>query len=182
MPTQDTLEFLKDHFRQAELESEIVELDDDSKQRRLLVYLGTDQHERGVTMQVTAQELALGGELFTAATDKHAFVRLQFDVPYAFAVKDEALLDVAQFLHFLNLQIELPGFYLDQLDNRILYRYVWLCKRGKVYPQLATNIVGMAMFFQGAFESVLDRLASGQETYLSLLEELMRTLNKGGGV
>jgi hypothetical protein len=177
MSTENTLEFLKDHFYKAELDCEIVELGDIGK-RRLLVFLGTDHHDCGLSMEVTAQEIALEGKLFSPAVSKdQAYVRIQFDVSYPFVVRDESTLDVAQFLHFLDLQIELPGFYLNPLDNRILYRYVWLCKPGDVHPKLALNIVAMVMFFQGAFESILEKLASGEESYLSLLEEIVRSFD-----
>lgn len=173
MAMENSLKFLQEHFRQAALDCEIVEMDGDGRQR-LLIFLGTDNREQGLAMEVTSQDLSLNGPLFSAASSENqAFVRIQFDAPYSFVVKDQAVGDVSQFLQFLNLQIELPGFYLSPLDNRILYRYVWLCKKEEVHPQLAVNVVGMMMFFQGVFESALARIASGEVTYLSLLEEFL---------
>lgn len=171
MQTVDALECLREFFRQEKLDCEIVEIEN----RRLLIYVGADERRRGVAMEVTAQQYDLRELFKSASSPANAFMRIQFDLVYPFAVQDSAVVEVAQFLHFLNLQVELPGFYLNPLDNRILYRYVWLCNPAEIHSKLPLSIVGIAMFFHNAFGPILERLGGGKETYLSLLEEVLRT-------
>jgi len=121
------LQEIQSFVKEAGLDAVILPVDNASSEERLIVYGGKDAHERLQLIEISVTG-ASGTEKVKGAKDPagEPSLRIQIDAIFPFAVADIALADVAQFLHFINLQVELPGFYLDHMNDRILYRYVHL--------------------------------------------------------
>lgn len=143
-----------------------VGLDSAISDDRLIIYKG---------IEISAQEVEMGQAL---SQDPKTYVRLQLDARFPFVVEDRALSDVAQFLHFLNMQVEIPGFYLDHTSNAVLYRHVLLSDQEHLPEKIVLSIIGIAMLFQDVFGPPLERLAQGKETFISLLQEVQKTLGR----
>lgn len=144
----------------------------ENNQKRLLVYAGSDPQDRTQLIEIKSQSRGIKGEEYTS---------VQIDAFFPFVAQDLAMQDVAQFLNILNLQMEIPGFCLNYLDNTLLHRYV-LLSEGSHFPlKTLVFLVGMAMFYQDVFSSPLERLASGKISFIEIMKEiesLLRTCSK----
>lgn len=174
-----TLELIKAELEGLGLDCEIEKNQDETTPpyvpSRLVVFGGIDSKNREQKMIITEQAIETGNELSTNPNERNRrYVRIQLDAPFPFAVKDTALADVSQFLHFLDLQIELPGFYLNYFDNTILYRCVHIADIEHVPIKVIVSILGIVMFLQDAFGGSLERLANGEVTFVELLQEIQK--------
>lgn len=133
---------------------------------RLVVHIGNDASNRERVIEVTAQTTETG------ESPAKAYVRIQLDSKFPFTVEDVALSDVSQFLHFLNLQLEVPGFYLDLFTNTIIYRYVLLADSGHIPEKMILSMVGIVLFLQDVFGGPFERLATNKVTLPELLREI----------
>ena len=159
------------------LDSILQHADEKTPQERLMVYGGKDSHQRDLHMVLTAQTIEMSQQVSKDSDERaKAYVRIQLDANFPFLVEDMAMAETAQFLHLLNLQVEVPGFYLNYLDNTILYRYVLLADREHIPQKILLSIIGVAMFFQDVFGQALERLAKGQVTFVELLQEIQKSL------
>lgn len=140
-------------------------------QRTLLVYTGSDPANRVQLLQIKVQS-----KMQSKETEDYASIHI--DAFFPFIVQDLAMQEVAQFLHFLNLQIEIPGFCLNYLDNKILYRYVLLSESQHIPQKIIVALVGIAMLFQDVFGQVLERLAKGEVSFVGVMEEIEKVLSK----
>lgn len=153
----------------------VIQSIDDLQQASLLIYSGEDQLNRSRLIRIKVQ---------TKEQDQFAkqpaeeFACFQFDASFPFVVEDLSMMEVAQFLHFLNLQVEIPGFYLNYLDNTILYRYVLLSEGEHIPKKTILALVGIAMFFQDVFGQTLERLGKGEVTFPDIMKEVKDTIAK----
>lgn len=143
---------------------------------KLLVYSGTDLEKRTQIIEMRIQENKVSG--LTPEQSSYEYFNFQFDVCFPFKVDDYSMSDVAQFLHFLNLQVEVPGFYLNYIDNTLLYRYVHLAEKEHIAKKIITSIIGMAMLFQDVFGQTLERLATGKVSFVDLMKEISTILDR----
>jgi len=149
---------------------------EDSQQKNLLIYTGEDPAHRMRLIQIKVQTKETNP--LSKGPKREELACFQFDAFFPFTVEDLSLEEVAQFLHFLNLQVEIPGFYLNHLDNTILYRYVLLSEGERIPYKTILALVGMAMLFQDVFSQTLERLAMGKVSFCGLMEEVQETLLK----
>lgn len=168
---------IQTYVKEAGLDAVLLPLDDGSGMEKVIVYAGKDGKDRLQLIEISASgtEGPEKSKGFKESPFQSSF-RIQIDANFPFNVADIALSDVAQFLHFINLQVELPGFYLDHLNDRILYRYVHLMEGDKPPKQLVLAVIGIALFLQDVFGQTFERLATGQATFPSLMEEIKKTL------
>ena len=155
----------------------VIQPFDDLPYTQLLIYTGLDQAKRTQLIEIkvpTNERIEL-----LAATPANECVNIQLVAFFPFEVDDLALADVAQFLHFLNFQVEVPGFYLNYIDKTILYRYVLLAENGHFPKKILMSLIGIAMFFQDVFGQTFERLAKGKTTFIDLMEEIQEILAKG---
>lgn len=163
------LQAIKEDLTKEGLDCAIQE-EHDMLQTRLLIYSGDDQKKR--TQMITIKVQAKAGDLTQLKQAGHDCVSFQLETCFPFTVDDYSLSDVAQFLHFLNLQVEVPGFYLNYIDNTIIYRYVLLSENQHIPKKILISLVGMVMLFQDLFGQILERLASGKVSFVELLKEI----------
>ncbi len=108
--------------------------------------------------------------------DKREYVRVQLDATFPYSVALSSMADMAQVLHFLNLQVDLPGFYLNLADKEIIYRYVLLADMNYFPEKILLSIIGIAMLFQDVFAKTFKELAEGKATFLDVMEEIQNSL------
>lgn len=172
------LENLQQWLIQADLDCSIQEVEKPFSQPCLMIYGGNDSKNREQLIEITVQSIPLNPEVSSDAEEGEQYSRLQMDAPFPFAVQDLAMSEVAQFLHFLNLQIELPGFYLSYVDKIIVYRYILFCSQKNFPKEIILSILGSILFFQDIFGPPLEKLAEGQVTFVALLEEISEHFTK----
>lgn len=172
MDYDKALNLLKDELTKEGLNC-IVQTSDDSLSKKLLIYCGEDYQKRMQLIELSVRS----SEVKSPSNQTHTFMSFQFDAVFPFVVEDLATLEMAQFLHFLNLQVEIPGFYLNHIDNTILYRYV-LFSENEMPKTTLLSLVGLIMFFQDVFGQTLERLAKGEVTFIELMEEIETIISK----
>lgn len=168
MDSREILESIKKELSHEGVDC-FLQQDDEGAETRLVVYNGTHQ-ERVQVLQLTARPAAMGGD--------NTCFSVQLDAVFPFAVRDAAIIDVSQFLHFLNLQLEVPGFYFDHLNHAILYRYVLFIEQGHIPRKIILSLIGNVIFFQDVFGSSLERLAKAEVTFVDLMQEIHDALAK----
>lgn len=144
----------------------------------LLIYAGLDKEKRTQLIEIKVLADSMG----KSSKSKDAnYVGVQLNAFFPFNVEDDALVEVAQFLHFLNFQVEVPGFYLNYIDKTIVYRYVLLSESEHFPKKILLSLIGIAMFFQDVFGQTLENLATGKAIFVDLLEEIKEILANVGG-
>lgn len=173
MDNEQILQSIKEDLKKEGLDC-LIQTFDPALPPKLLIYTGTDKENRTQLIEIKAHH----AEINPTKGPSNTFISLQLDAFFPFVIDDMALTDVAQFLHFLNLQVEVPGFYLNQLDNTVLYRYVLLSENGLVPKKILMSLIGISMFFQDVFGQTLARLGKGQVTFIDLMQEIQEVLEK----
>jgi hypothetical protein len=175
--TKKMLQGIQATLEKAGLDVLHVPMQGDSLVEKLVVFGGKDRDDRAHLIEIgisgsAAAEKKVGKE----EIDLDPALRVQIDSAFTFSIADIAYADLAQFLHFINLQIELPGFYLDHLNEKVIYRYVLLFEGETIPKKTLLSLIGVVLFLQDVFGQTLERLASGQVTFLGLMEELEKSL------
>lgn len=179
MDNEKILASIKTILDGAGMDSAVVPPDDIIFHPRLVVFIGNDRENRERILEITAQSLEVDKLLTTDEKEKAIeYVRIQVDTKFPFKVEDKAMADVAQFLHVFNLQIDVPGFYLNYYDNAIIYRYVLMAEREHIPIKILFSIIGTVLLFQDLLSSQLERLATGKVSFVYLLKEIHEALNK----
>lgn len=175
MDYKTILQTIKEELIQEGLDCTIQD-EKDRLQTRLLIYSGIDQKKRTQIISITVQ--ANEGDASKLKQAGRDCVCFQLEACFPFIVDDYFVSDAAQFLHFLNLQVEVPGFYLNHVDNTILYRYVLLTEEHHIPKKILISLIGMTMLFQDFFGHTLERLAKGQVSFVDLMKEIADVLSK----
>lgn len=149
---------------------------DDLLHNKLLIYTGENKKKLTQLIEIKVQTSEVNQAI--ADGSGHDYASFQLDAFFPLVVDDLAMSEVAQFLHFLNFQVEVPGFYLNYIDKTIVYRYVLLSESDHVPKKILLSLVGIAMFFQDVFGQTLERLATGEVTFIQMMEEIQKILEK----
>lgn len=139
---------------------------------RILVLLGQDNQQREQIVEITAQEQSLNFENTSPASTP--VYRIQFQLLFPFTVEDLATSQMASLLLFINRLLDFPGLELDELDNQIYYRYVWLTKKQKIDVALILSILGIIVLVLQLFTPAIEAIANGTSTFNELLEEIIK--------
>lgn len=139
----------------------------------LLLFGGNDDQNREKIISIMAQEQEIGQELTTSPETAPVFVRLQFQYTFPFLFQDAYLQDLCSFLLYLNEQIELPGFGLDHVNNRLYYRYIMLNTLESLNPLILLSTVGVIMLLIDVFSPPMEKLAKGETTFNDILKEIL---------
>lgn len=141
---------------------------------QLLLYIGKDYKEREQLIQITSQEQELAAEI-TKSAHVERYFRVQFKFSYPFTVEQIALGQISSLVHFINNQADFPGFELDELENRISFRYVWLLSGKSVDSLLVKSLTGIITLLVSMFCESLEKVSSGKATFDDLLKEIIDT-------
>lgn len=160
----------------SELDSTVLEGDENVPHDRLVIYGGQDYQRRERLIEVTTQIQQLGQNL--GSKSQVEYIRVQFQLTLPFKVVEFAAKDTASLLLFLNKMIELPGWEFNELEDRIDYRYVLLTKADGVDEDLFAGIIGLILLLAQLFTEVIEQIASGKKSFNDLMEEVVQIANK----
>lgn len=177
MDSQEILASLKASLDTTGIDSLIHHPIDPAQPLRLLIFAGDAGDRQGGLIEFSLQTVEMG-EGAKSKPGKRTYMRMQIDSKFPFKVVDTSLVEVAQFLNFLNLQLELPGFFLNYFENTIIYRYVLLADADHVPEKVILSVIGVIMFFQDFLGGTLGRLAAGQTTFIELLQDIETVLKR----
>lgn len=159
-----------------QFESAFMEENNEIPLSRVLVFLGVDSKKRERIVEITAKEQVLQDK--KPSTNKGAenptYFFIQYEYSFPFTVDDLALSQVSSLLLFLNQLSDFPGFELNELDNEVYFRYVWIVKKSGVDSKLVASIIGNILLHIELFSLSIERLAKGEVTFNDLLKDVLK--------
>lgn len=167
------LKKIQSFLEQEKFECSILQATDELPYDRLLIFLGLDSQKREQILEITAQEQVFKPEADAKKGQPHGYYRIQFQYLYPFAVEDTALNQVGSLILFLNQMSDFPGLELNELENQVSYRYIWLTKASGIDAPLILSIVGIIKLTLELFTASIERLAEGKATFNELLKEVI---------
>ena len=174
---ENSLELIKLELDNEGIDTLIQKNEETSQQEQLLIFLGADSENRNLIATLMIEPLDLETDLSIGKKEVgRRFIKMKIDAIFPFKVKDLALIEVAQYLHFLNGQIEIPGFYLNYLDNSLLYRFVQMVDRESISLKVILCVLGNIMLFQETMGPSLERLANGEISCIDLMDEIQKMM------
>lgn len=132
---------------------------------RLLVVLGTIEEGQEDVMEVT--------EAVPLFPDK-PYHLLQFQYVLSGEVTADTFNQVSSVLHFFNRLIHCPGFELDELNNKVIYRYMWFVKDEGIDSFLVMQLLGNLRICYKMFSPYINEIAQGKYT----LEEILKKVTQ----
>lgn len=165
------LDRLTGYLKESELDHSLLAESAEIPFPRLLVFLGVSAQAQEYVLEITCQEQQINQDLFTTSDQ---YYRIEFNNPLPFEVKETAILQVSSLLLFLNQMIELPGFELDELNNRVSFRYVLLAKEQGIDSKLFLSIIGIIMMSLELFADTIYHLAEAKVSFNELLEQVIK--------
>ncbi len=142
---------------------------------RLLVFIGIDDKERERILEIVESQPQVSPE-YVLPEGANIPYRLHFRIQLPFEIQDIALNQVASLLLFLNQYIDLPGFELNEIEGKVLYRYVWIMQSATLDILPLMVILGAIMLNLGLFANTIETLADGQMTFNDLLAQIIQTI------
>lgn len=137
---------------------------------QLLVFIGNDAMEREKILQITAVEQVMQGEGRKQAEHYHL---IHFRVQLPFTVNPLVSNQTGSTILFINRMLELPGFELGEIEERVYYHYPLFISGEKVDQLLLYSVIGNIMMILDLFSGVIESVASGQKSFNDLLEEMI---------
>lgn len=165
-----TLKDLESALNKEKYPSHLIDSDEALPYERLIVFLGTDYKQRERLLEITLQQQELAEGLMHPIP---GYVRIQFQSTLPFDMGDLATNQVAALLLFLNQLLELPGFEMIEISNKIRYRYVLLTDARGIDEKVCFAIIGMIMLILTIFTEAIEKVASGTITFNDLLEDVL---------
>jgi len=136
----------------------------------LLVNLGEDKQERERMLVITSEEQVLDD----SKEARFIRVQLQFSLPFQFQL--DARGELYSLLFFLNRSLDLPGFEVDELNDRVVFSYVWFGKNEPMDEMLLWGIFGQILMIADGYSDVIEDVATGKKTFVNVLEEIHELL------
>lgn len=144
---------------------------------RLLVFLGLDSKKRERMLEVIGIQPPINPEYALPQATSLPF-RIQFRIEIPFTIQDTSLNQVASLLLFINQFIDLPGFELDELNGKVIYRYVWLINSEAINATVIMSIMGAIMLNLSLFSETIESLAEGKMSFNDLLSQIVQMADR----
>lgn len=100
---------------------------------------------------------------------------LQILVGLPFPLKEELFNDVGRVLHKLNLDLDMPGFGMDENTKLIFYRSVIPCQNKMCDPALFEKYLELGPRACSSFAQIIAVIAQGHMTYDELIKRSLST-------
>jgi hypothetical protein len=137
---------------------------------QIIVDLGKDYLIRERILEILCRPMDVNLELDSSPLNRHYSITFQVKLP--FEVQNLTLTQVASLLLFINQLSDWPGFQLDELQNQVSFRYVWLVKEPLDDSFLLFNIVGNILLNLDIFSETIEQVASSRLTFDEVLKQI----------
>lgn len=165
----DILNKIEQYLIEKKLDCSLLEATQNNEIPRLLVFLG-EEKKGEIVLELTSYE-----QLLSKQEDTPLAIHFQVNLP--FEVQPFATSDTARLVSLVNCNIELPGFELDELEKRILYRYVLFTKKQDPCLDTIHAILGICRMLVDLFSEAFALVSSGEKTTNDILEEFLEKSN-----
>lgn len=132
--------------------------------------LGPDKEgrERTLTIRPLLQET---GQRLTGS--KETIVSLEFSMEMPFKLDSKAEKDMASLLHFLNGELYLPGFHLEEAYQKILFRHVNFSLITGIDKKVLIGLTGLILLYLDLYARVIEDVATGKKTFNDVIDEVV---------
>lgn len=144
MGPSDLLKSIQETLDEEEFDCSFQAAREAERKDLVLVSLGQDSLGRNHELQISCIDHPADESLFTG--EQHPHVAVTFSTTFLIDLNPETIYETARFISFLNTIVDIPGFELNELDNCIRYRYVFLGLPGGLDLSLLLTLVGVHMF------------------------------------
>lgn len=153
--------------------STLMEPSSEVPHERLLVACENENDQTADIMEITAHPQFFEGA-FTKQNISDAYYLLQFQFIVPIEIPPENFNQVSSSLHFFNCLLHCPGFTLDELSDRVIYRYVWFIKRKGLDAFLLMQVLGNMQFCFKMFSPYIKEIAQGKYKLEQILEKVVK--------
>lgn len=129
----------------------------DHEEPFLLVYLGHDKANHERILQVRSKVESLAGETFIA------FISMIVYLP--FTLLEKSHYDLINVISMINALIELPGFELDLVEDKVRFRYVLAAGENGINSLTIKTLVGVIGLTLDLFADVFENVNAGKITF-----------------
>ena len=133
---------------------------------KLSVSIGKDAQDRTRTIEIAAFD-----QPFPLAQE--SYYRIQFVIYLPYQVEALALNQTASLILFLNQLMHYPGLELNELNNQLLYRYVWLTKKSNIEKPLILGIISLIVMVLNIYSGMIEEVAKGRLTFDEILQKII---------
>lgn len=138
----------------------------------IMLLLGPDQKERVRSLQLTPR---FQETLETLKSDKGPqIVSLEFSSELPFPVKEEAAKDSASLLHFININLYMPGFILNEADGKIIFRHINYSLDSGIDKKILIGVVGLILLYLDLYGLSIEEVSSGKKSFNEVLEDVVK--------
>ena len=153
-------------------ECEVVSVSAEQPFERLLVFLEMDPKNRERSLEIYSPQQGMNLDLLEPKPLVFP-LHIQFRSTLPFKVQNISMNQVASALFFLNQMLDLPGFELNELEGKVLYRYVWLTDSHSIHETLVMSIVGAIQLNLNLFSDIIEQIAENKILFNDLLKQII---------
>lgn len=135
-------------------------------QERLVIAFDKD------ILEITVHPEFMEG-VFTKENVKDSYHLVQFQIVLLVDISPETFNQLSTSLHFFNRLILCPGFELDELNDRVVYRYNWFVKKNGIDSFLLMQVVQNMQLCFSLFSPYITGIAKGEYTLEDILEKVV---------
>lgn len=163
------LQNLQKFIHDEQMDSTFFEANEEIPYDRFIVYIGQDNHNRQMHLEITAsfQEL-----LEDVSSKKYYKVSFQYIFPFFVQLLKKR--DIGSLLFMLNQLIELPGFILQEADDLIIYRYAFYSSIEDMDLFLFSTYLTTIMSTLKMFSELIEQIATSDTSLDSILKETLK--------
>jgi hypothetical protein len=175
---KNTLKDIQKLLDEKDQPSTFLKASDEAPYDRLLVAFGAaSPDEKDDVIEISAQSQFFEGSLTNdKATDSYHLIQFQYVLPLD--LSPSTFNQVSSALHFFNRLLHCPGFELDELDNQVLFRYVWFVGKAGLDSLVLMQVLGNIQLCYKMFRPYVKEIAEGKYTLEDILEKVVQLTKK----
>ena len=112
-----------------------------------------------------------GPFIITHQADTYYLLQFQFVMPLE--VPAENFNQVSSSLHFFNRLLHCPGFELDEVSDRVIYRYAWFIKQSAIDLDLIKIVLENIQLCFKMFNPYVKEIAAGKYALEDILKQVI---------
>ncbi len=144
----------------------------------LAVTLGKESEVDSKVLEIYVREQEAGQSLTPDRPHKDTILQCIFELEYPFSVKRQYTNDVSALLHFLNQQHRMSGYVLDEINNKVIYRYNAIVTNTGINAQVLLGIIGIILLFYDIHRTTIEEVAEGKVSFNTIISRLLETYEK----
>ncbi len=171
------LSYVQELLDEKEQPSTLMETSEDFPYERLLVACGSSSDGQEEILEITAHPQHFEG-VFTQEKLSDAYYLLQFQFGVPIEIPPENVNQVSNTLHFFNRLLHCPGFELDEISDKVIYRYVWFIKKKGIDAFLLMQVIGNLQLCFKMFSPYIKEIAQGKYKLEDILKKVLDLTQK----